>query len=104
MHVCIAYTLSNDHKNNLNSIIQNLKSMNIISPEKGLIESPSTLMGINVDSLPNGTLKTREEMAKELNISSRTMRKYLHKAGINLPKGLLQIPYQNRIRQVILGL
>jgi hypothetical protein len=49
-------------------------------------------------------LKTREQFAEELNICSRTMKKYLNRAGFKLPKGLIKVADQERIRQIVLGI
>jgi len=37
--------------------------------------------------MENLTLKTRKEIAKELSISISTLKRYLQKEKINLPKG-----------------
>ncbi|MEN9610947.1 MAG: hypothetical protein RLZZ628_1761 [Bacteroidota bacterium] len=49
-------------------------------------------------------LKTREQFAAELNICSKTMKKYLQKAAFKLPKGLIKVHDQERIRQIVLGI
>jgi hypothetical protein len=52
---------------------------------------------------PSEALKTRVELAAELNICTKTMRKFLKNAGVELPKGLLQVPHQLLIRGIVLG-
>lgn len=49
-------------------------------------------------------LKTREQFAAELNICSKTMKKYLKEAAYKLPKGLIKVADQERIRQIVLGI
>ena len=49
-------------------------------------------------------LKTREQFAEELNICSRTMKKYLKEADYKLPKALIKVADQERIRQIVLGI
>jgi hypothetical protein len=49
-------------------------------------------------------LKTGEQFAEELNICSRTMKKYLKEAAYKLPKGLIKVADQERIRQIVLGI
>jgi predicted solute-binding protein len=53
---------------------------------------------------PTERLKTREQFAEELNICSRTMKKYLKEADYKLPKGLIKVADQERIRQIVLGI
>jgi hypothetical protein len=48
-------------------------------------------------------LKTRGELAIELNICTKTMLKFMRMAGLKLPKGLLQVPHQQLIRAIVLG-
>jgi hypothetical protein len=53
---------------------------------------------------PLEQLKTREQFADELNICSKTMKKYLKAAHFSLPKGLIKVLDQERIRQIVLGI
>jgi hypothetical protein len=48
-------------------------------------------------------LKTRGELAAELNICTKTMLKFMRMADLKLPKGLIQVPHQQLIRAIVLG-
>ncbi|MCB0531767.1 MAG: hypothetical protein H6574_13580 [Lewinellaceae bacterium] len=45
--------------------------------------------------------KTRDELAKELNISYSTLRRKVKKAGISIPKGLLSPETQSKIKHAL---
>lgn len=47
--------------------------------------------------------KTRQDMANELGMCTKTFRRWIKKKGIELPSGLLSEYQQKRIRDVFTG-
>jgi muconolactone delta-isomerase len=79
------------------SVLSNKKRTNRFQMESAANPEQTAIQAIE-------RLKTREQFAEELNICSRTMKKYLKTAGFKLPKGLIKVADQERIRQIVLGI
>jgi len=53
-----------------------------------------------IDLMERVKMKTRIEIASELGICPRTLRRHLEKAGIRLPRGLVSPNYQKAVYEL----